>query len=193
MDSYSNSSSDLDDELPAFEFLSQTSLRHKSGPDGGAPTGSYQNDVMMVSSGSDDEASDVPLAQRLKQRQDNTIGVSSRNLSTKDPEPQPLSSLSTRHQLPGHETGVATRPLPKRKRAVCSDEESQASTEEVPQGREARERRQQDRELLRKEREREKSERKALAEAAKTLRPEECIKHMVVVVDPGQHFQYEVI
>lgn len=181
MDSYSNSSSDLDDELPAFEFLSQTSLRHRSGPDGCAPTSSRQNDVMMISSGSDDEA-DVPLAQRLKQRQDNTIGASSRNLSTKDSEPQPLSSLSTRHQLPGHETG------PKRKHAVCSDEESQASTEEVLKSREARERRQQDRELLRKEREREKSERKALAEAVKTLRPEECIKHMVVVVDPGQHF-----
>lgn len=184
MDSYSNSSSDLDDELPAFEFLSQTSLRHKSGPDGCAPTGSHQNDVMMISSGSDDEASDVPLAQRLKQRQGNTIGASSRNLSTKSSEPQPLSSLSTRHQLPGHETGVAPGPLLKRKHAVCSDEESQASTEEVLK---SRERRQQDRELLRKEREREKSERKALAEAVKTLRPEECIKHMVVVVDPGQH------
>lgn len=188
MDSSSSSSSDLDGELPGFELLSQTSLRHKSGPDASAPTCSYQNDVMMVSSGSDDEASGVPLAQRLKQRRHDTIGASSSHLSPKDTEPQPSCRLSMRHQLPGHQKGVAPLPLPKRKHALCSVEEIQASREEVLKSREAREGRHQHRELLQKEKEREKSQRKALAEAVKTLRPEECIKHMVVVVDPGQHF-----
>lgn len=188
MDSYSNSSSDLNGELPAFDFLSQTSLRHKSGPDGSAPTCSYQSDVMMVSSGSDDEAPYVPLAQRLKQRQDDPISASSSTLSNKDTEPQPLCCLSIRHQLPRHQKGVTTLPLPKRKHAMCSVEEIQASREEVLKGREAKERVHQDIELLQEEKEREKSARKALAEAVKTLRPEEYIKHMVVVVDPGQQF-----
>lgn len=188
MDSYSNSSSDPDEELPVFDFLSQTSLRHKSGPDGSAPTCTRQRDVMMVSSGSDDEAPYVPLAQRLKRRRDNTVSASSSTLSTKDTEPQPLCSLSIRHQLPRHQKGVATLPLPKRKRAMCSVEEIQASREEVLNSREVRERVHQDRQLLREEKEKEKSERKALAEAVKALRPEECIKHMVVVVDPGQQF-----
>lgn len=193
MDSYSNSSSDLDDELPVFDFLSQTSLRHKSSPDGSAPTSSHQSAVMMVSSGSDDEAPYVPLAQRLKQRQDNTISASSSTLSTKDTESQPLCSLSIRHQLPRHQKGVANLPLPKRKHAMCSVEEIQASREEVLKSSEATERVHQDRELLQQEKERGKSERKALSEAVKNLRPEECIKHMVVVVDPGQQFQYKVI
>lgn len=185
MDSYSNSSCDLDGELPVFDFLSQTSLGRKSCS---APTCTHQNDVMVVSSGSDDEAPYVPLAQRLKQRQDNTISTSSSTLSTKGTEPQPLYSLSISHQLPIRQKRVATLPLPKRKHAMCSVEEIQASREEVLKSREARVRVHQDRELLQQEKEREKSERKALAEAVKTLRPEECIKHMVVVVDPGQQF-----
>lgn len=189
MDGGSNSSSDLDDELPVFDFLSQTSSRHKSGPDGSVAACSHRSDVMMVSSESDDEAPYVPLALRLKQRQDNTISASSSTLTSKDTEPQPICSLSIKHQLPRQRKSVATLPLPKRKHTMCSVEEIQASREEVLKSREARERLHQDRELLKEKKERERSERKALAEAVKTLRPEECIKHMVVVVDPGQHLE----
>uniref|UniRef100_A0A096MBS5 Essential meiotic structure-specific endonuclease 1 n=1 Tax=Poecilia formosa TaxID=48698 RepID=A0A096MBS5_POEFO len=59
------------------------------------------------------------------------------------------------------------------------------SREEALRRRQARERRQQDREALKQEQERQKAERRALAEASKALRPEECIKHMVVAVDPA--------
>ena len=38
----------------------------------------------------------------------------------------------------------------------------------------------------RAEKERARAEKKALAETVKALRPEECIKHMVAVVDPGK-------
>lgn len=176
MDCDSHSSSDLDDELPTFDFLSQTTLRHKSRLDASAANFSSVKsdvgmqkgtDVMMASSASDDEAPYVPLAQRLKQRQP------CRNLTTEHTEPQPLSSRS----------------LPKRKYEMCTVEAIQTSKEEALKRRKAREGVQQDKNLLRQEKEREKSERKDLAEAAKTLRPEEYIKYMVVVVDPGEQFQ----
>lgn len=179
--------SDLDDEFPVFDFLSQTSSRHKSGPDVAAGTFSLVNngvgvqtgtDVMIVSSGSEDEEPYVPLAQRLKQRQENS-------LATKDAEP--LCGLSIGHQVPRHQEAVAALSLPETN-AVRSVEEIQASKEEALKRKESRERPHQEKELLRQEKERERSERKALAEAAKTLRPEECIKHMVVAVDPGQQF-----
>lgn len=176
-----DSCSDLDGELPAFDLFSRTSLRHTSGPDGSAPACSHHGEV-MVSSGSDDEAPYVPLAQRLKQRQENAISASSATLFTKDAEPQPVCSLSIRQPPPRHQEEVPTLPLPKRRPALCSAEEIQASREEVVKSGRARGRLLQDRELLQQEKER----RKALALAAKSLRPEECIKHMVVVVDPGQ-------
>lgn len=187
MDSYSNLSYH-DGKLPVFDFLCQTSLKHKSGPNGSAPTCSHQSDVMIVSSGSEDEAPYVPLAKRLKQRQDNTISASSKTPITKDTEPQPLCSLSIKYQLPRHQKGVDTLPLPKRKDSMCPVEEIQTSGEEVLKSVEARETIYQNRQLLQQKKQLEKSDRKALAEAVKTLRPEECIKHMVVAVDPGQQF-----
>lgn len=75
----------------------------------------------------------------------------------------------------------------KRNPAKRTAEEIQASREEALRRREARERQQGDKEARRLGQERQKAERKALAEAAKALRPDECIKHMVVVVDPGRY------
>lgn len=176
-------SSDLEDDLPVFT----------SGPNGSAETLSLVTngaamqtgaDVVMVSSGSDDEAPYVPLAQRLKQRRDD---VSSRPLTADRTEPQPLSSPPIGHQVPGDQEGVANLSLPKRKHPVLSVEEIQDSEEGGLKRSKVRVRAHQDNEGLRHKEGREKSERKALAEAAKALRPEECIKHMVVVVDPGQH------
>ncbi|XP_070707917.1 crossover junction endonuclease EME1 [Pempheris klunzingeri] len=88
--------------------------------------------------------------------------------------PKPLSA-----------TGSSDTSPAKRKPAKRTVEEIQASREEALRRRQARERQQRGKEALRQEQERQKAERKALAEAAKALRPEECIKHMVVAVDPA--------
>ncbi|XP_022599022.1 crossover junction endonuclease EME1 isoform X1 [Seriola dumerili] len=246
MGSYSDSTSDLDEELPVFDFLSQTSKRLAEKPDlvdlddsdaedaavsssvkGTAGTCTGRTDVMMISSDSDDGAPYVPLAQRLKQRRDNVISASSAITNGKDaaqhspsnlaglqpscqngiPESEPPLSFHRMRTVShgasvGPEEGAALpqRWLPpqpfssvessdtfpaKRKPAKRTVEEIQASREEALRRRQARERQQRDKEVLRLEQERQKAERKALAEAAKALRPEECIKHMVVAVDPA--------
>ena len=182
-------------------------------------------DVMMISSDSDEDAPYVPLAQRLKQRQDNVISASSAVTNGKDaelnsPSNLPSLQLSCQNGFPksqpllsyrqvshgasdGPEEAAAlpqrwpcTKPLSstgsihtspaKRNPAKRKAEEIQASREEALKRRQARERQQGDKEVLRLEQERQKAERKALAEAAKALKPEECIKHMVVAVDPGK-------
>ncbi|XP_016517003.1 crossover junction endonuclease EME1-like isoform X4 [Poecilia formosa] len=163
------SSSDSDEELPVFDFLQprpSTDVASQKAPK--KPASSVlcsvgSADVMMISSDSED---DVPLAQRVKLRQERR--------ST----PEEADDLPHRH-LSASETGDATKATKR------SAEEIRASREEALRRRQARERRQQDREALKQEQERQKAERRALAEASKSLRPEECIKHMVVAVDPA--------
>lgn len=253
MGSCSDSTSDLDEELPVFDFLrpgrhlsqASQSRTEKPGlgnldgfdaeeaavffPSKGNPGGSTRiANVMMISSESDDDAPYVPLAQRLKQRQDNVISASSAVTNRKDAEQYPPSNLASSqlscqnsvseagrllsfHQVRTVNHGVLDgpeetaslpqrwlppKPLPsagstdtspaKTKAAKRTAEEIQASREEALRRRQARERQQRGKEALRQEEERQKAERKALAEAAKALRPEECIKHMVVAVDPGK-------
>nr|XP_046233618.1 crossover junction endonuclease EME1 [Scatophagus argus]XP_046233619.1 crossover junction endonuclease EME1 [Scatophagus argus]XP_046233620.1 crossover junction endonuclease EME1 [Scatophagus argus] len=252
MGSYSDSTSDLDEELPVFDFLqsgrhiSRASQNHLRTPDlderdgsgaeeaaifspakgnAGACTG--MTDVMMISSESDDDAPYVPLAQRLKQRQDNVISATSAVTNGKDAEQNLTSNLASSqlscqksfpeseqplsfHQVRTAKHGVSgsleeaaappQRWLPpkplfsagstetspaKMKPAKRTAEEIQASREEALRRRQAREKQQRCKEALRQEQERQKAERKAVAEAAKALRPEECIKHMVVAVDPA--------
>nr|XP_023675192.1 crossover junction endonuclease EME1-like [Paramormyrops kingsleyae]XP_023675201.1 crossover junction endonuclease EME1-like [Paramormyrops kingsleyae] len=65
-----------------------------------------------------------------------------------------------------------------------------ASREDALKRREAREKNQAVRKL---ELERQRAEKKAFADAVKALRPEECIKHMVVCVDPGECLLKSVI
>ncbi|XP_071318527.1 crossover junction endonuclease EME1 isoform X2 [Trachinotus anak] len=234
MGSYSDSTSDLDEELPVFDFLSQTSKSHTDKPDlvslvsspvkGNAGTCTGRTGVMMISSDSDDDAPYVPLAQRLKQKQDNVISASSAVTNGKDAEQSSPSNLAglqlscqngfpesepplSFHQSRTVSHGASDGPeeaaapphrwLPfssvestdtfpaKRKPAKRTVEEIQASREEALRRRQARERQQRDKEMLRLEQEKQKAEKRALAEAAKALRPEECIKHMVVAVDPA--------
>ncbi|XP_062298941.1 crossover junction endonuclease EME1 [Scomber scombrus] len=244
MGSYSDFSSDLDEELPVFDFLSQTSQKlaerktdlvnlvdsdaeeRSSSFPASAKGEAGTSDVMMISSDSDDEAPYVPLAQRLKQRQDNLIRASSAATNGKDAEQRPPSNqarsqLSGQVGLPESELLLSVHQvrtgslagsnsseeaaslqrflLPKtlsgaessdsssakRKPAKRTAEEIQASREEALRRRQAKEIQHQDKEALRQEQERQKAEKKALAEAAKALRPEECIKHMVVTVDPA--------
>uniref|UniRef100_A0A3Q2QDN9 Essential meiotic structure-specific endonuclease 1 n=1 Tax=Fundulus heteroclitus TaxID=8078 RepID=A0A3Q2QDN9_FUNHE len=190
------SSSDSDEELPVFDFLqtrpsngaaSQRSPKNP-GPVSPSPRGAAgSTDVMMISSDSEDDAPYVPLAQRLMLRQGGGV-LGDRN-ATEAPRrkgpPEPEHQLVLRQEgrtSPQEVDDLPLRPLSAPQRADSSPsrtkatkrtvEEIQASREEAQRRRQARERQQQ-------------AERKALAEAAKALRPEECIKHMVVAVDPA--------
>ncbi|XP_008300514.1 crossover junction endonuclease EME1 [Stegastes partitus] len=237
MGTYSETTTDLDEDFPVFDFL-QTSPKHADKPDiadmddsdaeviaissprktdAGACRGKV--DVMMITSDSDDDdAPYVPLAQRLKQRSGTVISASSAAINGKDAEhySPPSSQLfrqngfSKSEHLPSlhhvrTESCVALgateeledlpqlrlKPLSgpgsggaspaKKKFAEPMVEEIQASREEALRRKQARKRQQPDKEALRQEQEKQKAERNA----AKALRPEECIKHMVVCVDPA--------
>ncbi len=235
MGSYSDSASDLDEDLPVFNFLqpgrhpSQASQSHTHGEEAAISSAAKGNigactevaDVMMISSESDDDEPNVPLVQRLHQKQDNVIGVSSTVVNGKDAEQyQPpslaVSQLScqngfseSEHPLNFHQKRTVTlgvsdgseelAALPQRwlplkplsgagitdtSPAKGTAKEFQSFREEALRRRQARQQR--GNEVLRQKQERQKAERKALAEAAKALRPEECIKYMVVAVDPGK-------
>lgn len=234
MRSYGDSTSDLDEELPVFDFL-QPTRRLCQDPGSPVQTSSSRGaahmttpaEVMMISSSDsdDDDAPYVPLAQRLQQRLDRGSGASNgkhaedastfswagaqpgqvsvhhsvsqvqsdtSTLSARsaDQAAHPLSWLPRPKPIPGTELGHVCPA--KDKAAKPSAEEVEACREEVMKRREARERQQKDKEALRQEQERQKAERRALSEAVKALRPEECIKHMVAAVDPGkeEHSQH---
>ncbi|XP_076008231.1 structure-specific endonuclease subunit EME1 isoform X2 [Genypterus blacodes] len=173
-------------------------------------------DIIMLSSDSDDDAPYVPLAQRLKQREQDCIGAFLATTNGKHEEQylpsdlavselpclngftesEPISSSNqirteTHRALGGSEEApllqwwlkCPSRPTntsPARKKPA---KELQASKQEALKRKQARVGQQSDREPLDKQQHREKAEKKALAEAAKALRPEECMKHIVVVVD----------
>ncbi|KAJ8246437.1 hypothetical protein GJAV_G00267730 [Gymnothorax javanicus] len=80
-------------------------------------------------------------------------------------------------------TEVSAPPL--KKVAKRSPAEMEAVRLEALRRKEAREVRQAEKEVRRREAEKQRAEKRALAEAVKALRPEECIKHMVVSVDPA--------
>ncbi|XP_041830449.1 crossover junction endonuclease EME1 isoform X2 [Melanotaenia boesemani] len=227
MGSYSDCSSDQDEELPVFDFLqpgrhlSQASQGSTEKPDvvdlddsdAESAAGSSREkcnesgrtgtaDVMMISSDSDDDAPYVPLALRLKHRHGNAISAASidQNLASSQPLAQnsfskpecPFSLNQVRTASPEkldeplqlHAESSDTS-CAKGKPTKRTAEEIQASREEALRRKQARERQQRDKEALRQEQEKRKAEKRTLAEAAKALRPEECIKHMVVTVDPA--------
>lgn len=221
MGSYGDSTSDVDEDLPVFDFLQPK--RHlcqdSESPAEPATTSSSSSqpartaDVMTISSDSDDDdAPYVPLAQRLQQRLDCESSIANgkhaedgspsslagaqlgqvnvplsinqvQTVGSAEDAAHPLSWLPRPKPIPG--TGLASACPAKGKAAKRTAEGIQASREEALKRREARERQQKDKEALRQEQERQKAERRALSEAAKALRPEECIKHMVAAVDPG--------
>nr|XP_015830049.2 crossover junction endonuclease EME1 [Nothobranchius furzeri]XP_015830050.2 crossover junction endonuclease EME1 [Nothobranchius furzeri] len=195
--------SDPDDELPTFDFLqptvSQVSRRTPEVPDSGLsdPAALFPHqrrgpvpDTVTISSDSEDEAPYVPLAQRLKNRRDPGILSS----SVKDAalccpsgpaQPPSLDRVATEARQDCEDVFVTLVSVPENKdtnpgkqNITKSTVENVGASREMDGMRRARERRQQD------------QEKKALAEAAKALRPEERIKHMVVAVDPA-HLQLE--
>uniref|UniRef100_A0A8C5NF71 ERCC4 domain-containing protein n=1 Tax=Gouania willdenowi TaxID=441366 RepID=A0A8C5NF71_GOUWI len=174
----SESSSDPDVDLPALDLLLS-----------GASAKPGRADVMMISSDSDDDAPYVPLAQRLQQRQNHVmIRAPSADHSTSSDLHHHQSAVSGSEPLSTQQGGSA-----RRKTGPRTAEKVQASKEEAVRKRNdhkeeaVRKRKDHKEEAVRKrkEQERMKAERKAAAEAVKALRPEECIKHMVVTVDPA--------
>lgn len=237
MGSYSDYTSDLDEELPVFDFLQPTRrlCQDSGGPpekaeqDGvdprkAAATSSSRVDVMMISSDSDDDDGPyIPLAQRLKQKQSHQISAAATNGKHSLPS-LAGAQLGQVHVHPsidqerlvnprvsdgwGEEAAHPTRrpppkPLPgagltvtspaKARPAKRTAEEIQASREEALRRRDAKQRQQRDKEALRQEQERQKAEKRALSEAAKALRPDECIKHIVAAVDPGKEEQRVIL
>lgn len=250
MGSYSDYTSDLDEELPVFDFLqpnqrlcqdscSPSEKVERDGVDPGkaavisssqvtTATRTGTADVMMISSDSDDDGPYIPLAQRLKQKQNDQISAAAAVTNGKHSQEHSASSLASaqlgqvhvrpssinqeRLFNPGVSDGLgeeAAHPLrwpppepfpgagltgtsPAEAPAKRTVEEIQASREEALKRRDARQRQQRDKEALRQEQERQKAEKRALSEAAKALRPEECIKHIVVAVDPGKEEQQAI-
>lgn len=179
------------------------------------PGGAAGSDVLMVSSDSEEEEAMIPLAVRLKQKQRDlasavivpeksqassslsngrsqllNVPVTLPPLYISELEDQPVERSKictnitrqfssvynapylTEEPPPAAENGTH---LAKRKKTPA---EVEAARQEALRKRATREQQQEEKERLR-------LEKKAMADAVKALRPEECIKHMVVTVDPG--------
>lgn len=171
--------------------------------------GAAGRDVLMVSSDSEDEEALIPLAVRLKQKQrglasaltgpeksqaSSTVSNGSSQLlnvpANSNSEDQSVQRNKISNNIrqfssdynapylakeppPAAENGTY---LAKRKKTPA---EVEAARQEALRKRATREQQQEEKERLR-------LEKKAMADAVKALRPEECIKHMVVTVDPGR-------
>ncbi|KAM6951478.1 crossover junction endonuclease EME1 [Aplochiton taeniatus] len=248
MGSYSDSTSDLDEDLPIYDFRqagrgsSQVSQSHTRQPElvvldssdtevassfSPASTAKYRvegnlvavarmADIMLISSSEDEDVPHVPLAQRLKQKQQGlnrgpTVSDGRETQEHTDPSSPMCASqtssckaetLLSSYQLktvdrepvvdaPEAEVLPQLWPPLNSSSWAGSSETSPAKRRpfkrmvEDMRRKEARERQQGGKEVRRLEQDRQKVERKALADAVKALRPEECIKHMVVGVDPA--------
>ncbi len=177
-----------------------------------ASAGAARSNVLMVSSDSEEEEeATIPLAVRLKQKQ---LGLGTAAISAEETRASNAFSHGYSHPLdvPAHHINPEAQPVERNKifsnitRQCSSNNNAPYLTKEPPPEAEngthlakykktpaeveaARQ------EALRKramqkhqqeEKERLRMEKKALADAVKALRPEECIKHMVVTVDPGR-------
>ncbi|XP_067286260.1 crossover junction endonuclease EME1 [Pseudorasbora parva] len=174
-----------------------------------ACTGAAKSDVLMVSSDSEEEAI-IPLAVRLKQKQRGlgTADTAAEEIRATNVVPNGYSHLSV---VPAHHINPEAQPAEHNKicrnitRHCSSNNDAPYITKEpspeaengaylakrkktpaeVEAGRQEALRKRAMREHQQEEKERLRIGKKALADAVKALRPEECIKHMVVTVDPG--------
>ncbi|KAK7919097.1 hypothetical protein WMY93_010381 [Mugilogobius chulae] len=179
MDSFTDSNSDLDEELPVFLHI--PAQPQSSAPSHPKPiTSSARCPVMTISSDSEDDTPYVPLALRLKQQQDQGRGVSSCIMKK---SPTSFTEIVTLQHENGH-VNVSESPA-KPKPPKRTAEEIQRSKQEAVRRKQEREQKQEHKDKQKKSREEEKLQRKAQAEAVKALRPEECVKYMVAVVDPA--------
>ncbi|RXN04427.1 crossover junction endonuclease EME1 [Labeo rohita] len=171
-----------------------------------ASAGAVRSDVLMVSSDSEEEEETmIPLAVRLKQKQ---LGLGTAAISAE--ETRASNGSSRLLDVPAHHINPEAQPVERNK--ICSNTTRQCSSNndapyltkepppeaengtylakrkktpaEVEAARQEALRKRAMREHQQEEKERLRMEKKALADAVKALRPEECIKHMVVTVDP---------
>ncbi|KAG1931749.1 crossover junction endonuclease EME1 [Pimephales promelas] len=175
-----------------------------------ASTGPARSDVLMVSSDSEVEEAIIPLAVRLKQKQLGlgTVATAAEETQAFNMDPNGYSHLL---DVPAHHI-IPEAHLAEHNK-ICRDMTRQCSSNiaapyltkepsakadngaylakrkktpvEVEAARQEALRKRATREHQQEEKERLRMEKKALADAVKALRPEECIKHMVVTVDPG--------
>lgn len=178
-----------------------------------ASAGAARSDVLMVSSDSEEEEEEamIPLAVRLKQKQ---LGLGTAAISAEETQASNAVSNGCSRPLdvPAHHINPKARPVERNQ--TCSNITRQCSSNnnapyltkepppeaengtylakckktpaEVEAARQEALRKKAMREHQQEEKERLRMEKKALADAVKALRPEECIKHMVVTVDPGR-------
>lgn len=196
------------EHLPVIDFSqkpknSVCSSSASSRPVSARPTG---GNIFTVSSDSEDEEEEeafIPLAVRLKQKAlakskcGNQNGGTTEKTSAAqcggviEDDPAAVKTVSESASKSFSESASksihesASKPVSgrdenagirKRKRTL---EEMEASRKEALYRRAEREKQHGERERLR-------VEKKTLMDAVKAMRPEECIKHMVVVVDPGE-------
>ncbi|XP_048026466.1 LOW QUALITY PROTEIN: crossover junction endonuclease EME1 [Megalobrama amblycephala] len=171
-------------------------------------TGTARSDVLMVSSDSEEEEAIIPLAVRLKQKQCGLGTTGTEEIRASNVIPNGYSHLL---DVPAHHINPEAQPVEHNK--ICRNITRQCSSNndapyltkepspeaengtylakrkktpaEVEAARLEALRKRAMREHQQEEKERLRMEKKALADAVKALRPEECIKHMVVTVDPG--------
>lgn len=172
-------------------------------------TGAARSDVLMVSSDSEEEEAIIPLAVRLKQKRCGLGTTGTEEIRASNVVPNGYSHLL---DVPAHHINPEAQPVEHNK--ICKNITRQCSSNndapyltkepspeaesgtylakrkktpaEVEAARQEALRKRAMREHQQEEKERLRMEKKALADAVKALRPEECIKHMVVTVDPGR-------
>ncbi|XP_051522563.1 crossover junction endonuclease EME1 [Myxocyprinus asiaticus] len=171
-------------------------------------SGAAGRDILMVSSDSEEEAI-IPLAVRLKQKRHGLATAATRAEKYKasngcshlfqdvpatlpahiNPEAQPVEhkifntitrQCSSEYDAPY--LTIAPPPVGENGTYLVKCKKTPA---EVEAARQEALRKRAMREHQQEEKERVRMEKKALADAVKALRPDECIKHIVVMVDPG--------
>lgn len=173
-------SSDSDDDTPYVPLALRLKQRQGnviSAPSAVSSGTDAQQNLSNCSQNTFPEPELLPSCTQLRS------GICGASLGSEEGQDEAHPGLSSK---PFCSAGSDDNSLAKKRHARRTAEEVQASREEAMRRRLAREQKQRDREALKLEQEKQKAERKALAEAAKAMRPEECIKHMVVAVDPGE-------
>ncbi|CAL9707784.1 unnamed protein product [Knipowitschia caucasica] len=186
MDCNTDSNSDLDEEFPVVLNIPPVSL--KPTPSHRPPiTSSAHPAVMTISSDSEDDTPYVPLALRLKQQQQQQQQQQEpRDIlpPTTERSPSGFTEIVALQAESGSVRGsVATSRARAGKRSA--EDTLRSEVEEQWRKQPQQELKQMDKEKQRKDKEQEKAERRAMAEAVKALRPEECLKYIVAVVDPA--------
>uniref|UniRef100_A0A3P8UPU6 Essential meiotic structure-specific endonuclease 1 n=1 Tax=Cynoglossus semilaevis TaxID=244447 RepID=A0A3P8UPU6_CYNSE len=172
-------SSDSDDDTPYVPLALRLKQRQGnviSAPSAVSSGTDAQKNLSNCSQNTFPEPELLPSCTQLRS------GICGASLGSEEGQDEAHPGLSSK---PFCSAGSDDNSPAKKRHARRTAEEVQASREEAMRRRQAREQKQRDREALKLEQEKQKAERKALAEAAKAMRPEECIKHMVVAVDPA--------